>query len=171
MVSTHLKNISQHGNLSPGFGVKIKNLWNHHLVLLSFRFFGTRIDSFLADFVCQRQIPLTESVSSLERIGRDIRCNGNPYEIQYKFWISQVLAKFHELTPWQSIFHTPKKFFWNLKWFMMNQGKGGCTNSDSTKCLVLPHPLLKQYTLPFTIFNTSNAWRNMHHQLSWNIIK
>ena len=32
MVSTHLKNISQIGNL-PQVGVK-KNIWNHHLVLL-----------------------------------------------------------------------------------------------------------------------------------------
>ena len=31
MVSTHLKNISQIGNL-PQVGVKIKNIWNHHLV-------------------------------------------------------------------------------------------------------------------------------------------
>ena len=31
MVSTHLKNISQIGNL-PQIGVKIKNTWNHHLV-------------------------------------------------------------------------------------------------------------------------------------------
>ena len=31
MVSTHLKNISQIGNL-PQAGVKIKNVWNHHLV-------------------------------------------------------------------------------------------------------------------------------------------
>ena len=31
MVSTHLKNISQIGNL-PQKGVKIKNIWNHHLV-------------------------------------------------------------------------------------------------------------------------------------------
>ena len=30
MVSTHLKNISQIGNL-PQIGVKIKNVWNHHL--------------------------------------------------------------------------------------------------------------------------------------------
>ena len=30
VVSTHLKNISQNGNL-PQIGVKIKNLWNHHL--------------------------------------------------------------------------------------------------------------------------------------------
>ncbi len=30
MVSTPLKNISQNGNL-PQIGVKIKNLWNHHL--------------------------------------------------------------------------------------------------------------------------------------------
>ncbi len=29
MVSTHLKNISQNGNL-PQIGVKIKNIWNHH---------------------------------------------------------------------------------------------------------------------------------------------
>ena len=28
MVSTHLKNISQNGNL-PQIGVKIKNIWNH----------------------------------------------------------------------------------------------------------------------------------------------
>ena len=33
MVSTHLKNISQNGNL-PQLGMKIKNIWNHHLVLL-----------------------------------------------------------------------------------------------------------------------------------------
>ncbi len=32
VVSTHLKNISQNGNL-PQIGVKIKNVWNHHLVL------------------------------------------------------------------------------------------------------------------------------------------
>ena len=31
MVSTHLKNISQNGNFLQ-IGVKIKNLWNHHLV-------------------------------------------------------------------------------------------------------------------------------------------
>ena len=31
MVSTHLKNISQIGS-SPQAGVKIKNIWNHHLV-------------------------------------------------------------------------------------------------------------------------------------------
>ena len=31
MVSTHLKNVSQIGNL-PQIGVKIKNIWNHHLV-------------------------------------------------------------------------------------------------------------------------------------------
>ena len=31
MVSTHLKNISQIGNL-PQIGVKIKNVWNHHPV-------------------------------------------------------------------------------------------------------------------------------------------
>ncbi len=30
VVSTHLKNISQIGNL-PQIGVKIKNIWNHHL--------------------------------------------------------------------------------------------------------------------------------------------
>ena len=33
MVSTPLKSISQNGNL-PQIGVKIKNVWNHHLVLL-----------------------------------------------------------------------------------------------------------------------------------------
>ena len=32
VVSTHLKNISQIGNL-PQLGVKIKNVWNHHLVM------------------------------------------------------------------------------------------------------------------------------------------
>ena len=31
VVSTQLKNISQNGNL-PQVGVKIKNVWNHHLV-------------------------------------------------------------------------------------------------------------------------------------------
>ena len=31
VVSTHLKNISQNGNL-PQVGVRIKNVWNHHLV-------------------------------------------------------------------------------------------------------------------------------------------
>ena len=34
VVSTHLKNISQIGNL-PQIGMKIKNLWNHHLVLVT----------------------------------------------------------------------------------------------------------------------------------------
>ena len=33
MVSTQLKNISQNGNL-PQVGVKIKNVWNHHLVIV-----------------------------------------------------------------------------------------------------------------------------------------
>ncbi len=32
VVSTHLKNISQNGNL-PQIGLKIKHIWNHHLVL------------------------------------------------------------------------------------------------------------------------------------------
>ncbi len=30
VVSTHLKNISQNGNL-PQIGMKIKHIWNHHL--------------------------------------------------------------------------------------------------------------------------------------------
>ena len=30
VVSTHLKNIGPNGNL-PQIGVKIKNIWNHHL--------------------------------------------------------------------------------------------------------------------------------------------
>ena len=34
MVSTHLKNISQNGNL-PQIGVKIKNLWKHHLEMFN----------------------------------------------------------------------------------------------------------------------------------------
>ena len=33
VVSTHLKNISQIGSF-PQVGVRIKNIWNHHLVLL-----------------------------------------------------------------------------------------------------------------------------------------
>ena len=37
VVSTHLKNISQIGNL-PQIGVKIKNIWNHHLVSHFFLF-------------------------------------------------------------------------------------------------------------------------------------
>ena len=35
VVSTHLKNISQIGNL-PQVGVKIKNIWNHHLVFVTY---------------------------------------------------------------------------------------------------------------------------------------
>ena len=34
LFSTHPKNISQNGNL-PQIGVKIKNIWDHHLVSLS----------------------------------------------------------------------------------------------------------------------------------------
>ena len=34
MVSIHLKNISQIGSF-PRLGVKIKNIWNHHLVIIS----------------------------------------------------------------------------------------------------------------------------------------
>ena len=33
VVSTHLKNISQNGNL-PQIGMNIKNIWNQHLVLI-----------------------------------------------------------------------------------------------------------------------------------------
>ena len=32
VVSTHLKTISQNGIISPTYGVKMKNIWNHHLV-------------------------------------------------------------------------------------------------------------------------------------------
>ena len=35
VVSTHLKNISQIGNL-PQVGMKIKDFWNHHLVMVDF---------------------------------------------------------------------------------------------------------------------------------------
>ena len=35
VLSTHLKNISQNGNL-PQIGMKIKHIWNHHLVLDGF---------------------------------------------------------------------------------------------------------------------------------------
>ena len=38
MVSTHLKNISQIGSF-PQIGVKIKNIWNHHLAVVSIDFF------------------------------------------------------------------------------------------------------------------------------------
>ncbi len=38
MVSTHLKNISQNGNL-PQIGLKIKNIWNHHLVIFQLSIF------------------------------------------------------------------------------------------------------------------------------------
>ncbi len=37
VVSTHLKNISQIGSF-PQVGVKIKNIWNHHLVMVLFLF-------------------------------------------------------------------------------------------------------------------------------------
>ena len=37
VVSTHLKNISQNGNL-PQIGVKKKNLWNHQLDKYLYRF-------------------------------------------------------------------------------------------------------------------------------------
>ena len=37
--TTHLKNISQIGNL-PQVGVKIKNVWNHHLVIFHALFVG-----------------------------------------------------------------------------------------------------------------------------------
>ena len=69
VVSTHLKNISQNGNL-PQIGVKIKHVWNHHLgfMLLSFKkkqqthhdsFFSTppkknNANSNCIYFVCQR---------------------------------------------------------------------------------------------------------------------
>ena len=42
--TTHLKNMSQNGNL-PEVGVNIKNIWNHHIVLapmLNFRFFSLK---------------------------------------------------------------------------------------------------------------------------------
>ena len=41
MVTTHLKNISQNGNL-PQIGMEIKNIWNHHLVIFDIyvKFFG-----------------------------------------------------------------------------------------------------------------------------------
>ncbi len=42
VVSTHLKNISQNWNL-PQIGVKIKNIWNHHLVYIYPR---TQVTSF-----------------------------------------------------------------------------------------------------------------------------
>ena len=45
MVSTHLKYISQNGNL-PQIGVKIENIWNHHLGI-----FPTKNTSFPSDFV------------------------------------------------------------------------------------------------------------------------
>ena len=38
MFSTHLKNISQIGNL-PQVGVNIKNIWNHQLVICSYQIF------------------------------------------------------------------------------------------------------------------------------------
>ena len=42
MVSTPLKNISQIGNL-PQIGVKIKNIWNHHLVKSSIYFLAVAV--------------------------------------------------------------------------------------------------------------------------------
>ena len=65
VVSTHLKNISQNGNL-PQIGVKINNFWNHHLVFKPFRgtvSLNTRKDSskiVSLDSKCQKEI-LVES--------------------------------------------------------------------------------------------------------------
>ncbi len=46
MVSTPLKNISQNGNL-PQIGVKIKNMWNHHLGDLYTSALSTRLLEFV----------------------------------------------------------------------------------------------------------------------------
>ena len=53
MVSTHLKNISQNGNL-PQIGVKIKNVWNHHLVKF---FIPKKIPSFVCEFLTPSVAP------------------------------------------------------------------------------------------------------------------
>ena len=49
LVSTHLKNISQNGNL-PQVGVKIKNISNHHLVIFVHPFsFAASVTLFLIE--------------------------------------------------------------------------------------------------------------------------
>ena len=58
MVSTHLKNISQIGNL-PQIGVEIKNIWNHQVA--SFFFL---IDCKVGRFILQQESPKNASKES-----------------------------------------------------------------------------------------------------------
>ncbi len=60
VVSTHLKNISQNGNL-PQVGMKIKHIWNHHLVMFHVNLQGFCSSTFFFSCRCLMNIaPLPE---------------------------------------------------------------------------------------------------------------
>ena len=55
VVSTHLKNISQRGSF-PQIGMKIKNIWNHHPVMLDpYSWVGIIVLFVLADRVLSKE--------------------------------------------------------------------------------------------------------------------
>ena len=106
----HLKNICQIGNLSPGIGVKIKNIWNHHLVwgweLLkhilqkSYRF------AFPFQFIGNGFIPKTLPLEMKYRVYEDYICIrwALPKGCNSGLW--RLIIWFPSLKKWMDIFPT-----------------------------------------------------------------
>ena len=62
MVSTHLKNISQNGNLPQFSGWKKNHIWNHHLVIVFHSLFY--INGLFLDFQKKIETPLSFKIPS-----------------------------------------------------------------------------------------------------------
>ena len=103
MVSTHLKNISQNGNL-PQAGMKIKNIWNHHLVMIdimnsspTYWFWRRKVTQWTAVSITNHfQAPKTTLFSFQ-------RCSvGNYIYILQNQHILHTVAQAHSSGPWKS---------------------------------------------------------------------
>ena len=80
VVSTHLKNIGQNGFIFPNSGMKIKNVWNHHLVMSMLPVAAYPLQR----FSCSLKVPTWLS-ASLYEIGDFVSvaslCVGNMYVV------------------------------------------------------------------------------------------
>ena len=87
VVSTHLKNISQIGSF-PQVGVKIKNIWNHHLVCPIVRNVVSTGQPKDCDFFLRRPAPM--------RLGWKISHFLDPGPISHWSWWRCVFEMFRE---------------------------------------------------------------------------
>ena len=101
MVSAHLKNIGQIGNL-PQIGVKIKNIWNHHLVTPFFGYGGPKSLPKIQHRLGQKP-PARLCDRSAMASYRELRELREVVSVQpiWKIWSSQIGGSFPKGSGWK----------------------------------------------------------------------